>query len=232
LEINPRPARFDNKTSINYSAIRKQDELSHQHTVLRIALTLLLVFLLSRETLAYRYAFFAVFLVASLTDWYDGYAARKFGHVTEWGKFLDPLADKVLVLTMFFVFMSLGLVKPWMVVAIAARDFVITGLRSYAEWKRQPIVTSLTAKWKTAGEMLAIYVILIYLVALAHAATTGSRPEAMAWLQERKAIDKMMFVVTALTLITGIQYLVENRRHVRNLMLAFYRVFVPGKLAK
>jgi CDP-diacylglycerol--glycerol-3-phosphate 3-phosphatidyltransferase len=201
-------------------------------TVLRIALTPVLVFLLSREGLAYRYTSFAVFLLASLTDWYDGYAARKFGRVTEWGKFLDPLADKVLVLTMFFIFMSLGLVKGWMVAVITARDVVITGLRSYAELKRQPIVTSMSAKWKTVSQMTAIYVILIYLVAEAHVLASGAGPAWLTWLQERGAIDKMMFVVTFLTLATGIQYMFENWRHVRGLILAFYRVFVPSNLAK
>ncbi|MCI0697697.1 CDP-diacylglycerol--glycerol-3-phosphate 3-phosphatidyltransferase [candidate division KSB1 bacterium] len=204
----------------------------NQLTVLRIALTPVLVFLLSREGLSYRYASFAVFLLASLTDWYDGYAARKFGRVTAWGKFLDPLADKVLVLTMFFVFMSLGLVRGWMVVAITARDVLITGLRSYAEWKRQPIVTSMSAKWKTFSQMTAIYLILLYLVVLAHAAAADSSPGWVMWLVERKAIDKMMFAVTLLTLATGVQYIFENWRHVRNLMLAFYRVFDPGNLAK
>lgn len=204
----------------------------NQLTVLRIALTPVLVFLLSREGLSYRYASFVVFLLASLTDWYDGYAARKFGRVTEWGKFLDPLADKVLVLTMFFIFMSLGLVKGWMVAVITARDVVITGLRSYAELKRQPIVTSMSAKWKTVSQMTAIYIILIYLIAQAHVLASGAGPAWLTWLQERGAIDKMMFVVTLLTLATGIQYMLENWRHVRGLMLAFYRVFVPSNLAK
>jgi CDP-diacylglycerol--glycerol-3-phosphate 3-phosphatidyltransferase len=204
----------------------------NQLTVLRIALTPVLVFLLSRESLSYRCASFAVFLLASLTDWYDGYAARKFGRVTEWGKFLDPLADKVLVLTMFFIFMSLGLVKGWMVAVITARDVVITGLRSYAELKRQPIVTSMSAKWKTVSQMTAIYVILIYLVAQAHVLASGASPAWLTWLQERGAIDKMMFVVTFLTLATGLQYMFENWRHVRGLILAFYRVFVPSNLAK
>ncbi|MDZ7290383.1 MAG: CDP-diacylglycerol--glycerol-3-phosphate 3-phosphatidyltransferase [candidate division KSB1 bacterium] len=204
----------------------------NQLTVLRIALTPLLVYLLSRESLSYRYASFVVFLLASLTDWYDGYAARKFGRVTESGKFLDPLADKVLVLTMFFIFMSLGLVRGWMVAVITVRDVVITGLRSYAEWKRQPIVTSMSAKWKTVSQMTAIYVILIYIIAQAHFAAAGVLPAWLTWLQERGAIDKMMLVVTFLTLATGIQYLFENWRHVRGVVLAFYRVFVPSNLAK
>src|SRR5688572_6734775 len=126
--------------------------LPNQLTVLRMALTPLVVYCLTRESLAFRYLALVVFLFASLTDWYDGYAARKLGRVTQWGKFLDPLADKILVITTFAVFVSLGLVKAWMVVVIAVRDILMMALRLYGEWKRQPVVTSTTAKWKTAGQ--------------------------------------------------------------------------------
>ena len=120
--------------------------LPNQLTVLRMILTPLLVYLLSRESLNFRCYALVVFLVASLTDWYDGYVARKWGIVTQWGKFLDPLADKILVLTMFCVFVWLGVVKTWMVVVIAARDIIMTLLRLYGDWKRQPVVTSMSAK--------------------------------------------------------------------------------------
>jgi CDP-diacylglycerol--glycerol-3-phosphate 3-phosphatidyltransferase len=206
--------------------------LPNQLTVLRMVLAPLLVFLLSRESLTYRYLALIVFLFASLTDWYDGYAARKLGRITQWGKFLDPLADKILVITTFCVFVSLGVVKAWMVVVIAARDILMMGLRLYGEWKRQPVITSLSAKWKTAGQMTAIYIILVYLVVQAHTLATGNIPAWLIWLQESKALDKMMFVVTGVTLATGIQYLFENWRLVRNLILTCFRVFDPGNLAK
>jgi CDP-diacylglycerol--glycerol-3-phosphate 3-phosphatidyltransferase len=206
--------------------------LPNQLTVLRMVLAPLLVFLLSRESLTYRYLALIVFLFASLTDWYDGYAARKLGRITQWGKFLDPLADKILVITTFCVFVSLGVVKAWMVVVIAARDILMMGLRLYGEWKRQPVITSLSAKWKTAGQMTAIYIILVYLVVQAHTLATGNIPAWLIWLQESKALDKMMFVVTGVTLATGIQYIFENWRLVRHLILACFRVFDPGNLAK
>ena len=206
--------------------------LPNQLTVLRMILTPLLVFLLSGESLTHRYLALLVFLVASLTDWYDGYAARKFSRVTQWGKFLDPLADKILVITTFAVFVSLGLVRVWMVVVIAARDILMTALRLYGEWKRQPVVTSMSAKWKTAGQMTAIYAILLYLIVQAHALAAGASPAWLIWLQENNALDKMMFVVTGITIATGVQYLVENWRLVRHLILACFRVFDPGNLAK
>jgi len=206
--------------------------LPNQLTVLRMALTPVVVFFLSRESLAFRYLALIVFLLASLTDWYDGYAARKLGRITPWGKFLDPLADKILVITTFCVFASLGLVKAWMVVIIAVRDILMTVLRLYGEWKRQPVVTSMSAKWKTAGQMTAIYIILLYLVMHAHTVSAGTSPAWFIWLQQGKALDKMMLVVTFITFATGVQYLLENWRLVRNLILAFFRGFDPGNLAK
>ncbi len=206
--------------------------LPNQLTVLRMVLTPLLVYLLAREGLSFRCYAFVVFLLASLTDWYDGYVARKLGIVTPWGKFLDPLADKILVLTMFCVFVWLGLVKAWMVVVIAGRDIIMTLLRLYGDWKRQPVVTSMSAKWKTVGQMAAIYVILIYLIVKAHALAAGANPGWLTWLQERHVLDMMMLVVTGVTFATGIQYLIENWRLVRHLLLACFRMFAPGNLAK
>lgn len=206
--------------------------LPNQLTVLRMILTPLLVYLLSRESLNFRCYALVVFLVASLTDWYDGYVARKWGIVTQWGKFLDPLADKILVLTMFCVFVWLGVVKTWMLVVIAARDIIMTLLRLYGDWKRQPVVTSMSAKWKTVGQMTAIYVILLYLVIQAYTLATGISPVWLHWLQASQALDKMMLVVTGITLATGIQYMVENWRLVRHLIFACFRVFDPGNLAK
>ncbi|MDZ7344338.1 MAG: CDP-diacylglycerol--glycerol-3-phosphate 3-phosphatidyltransferase [candidate division KSB1 bacterium] len=173
-----------------------------------------------------------VFIIASLTDWYDGYVARKMGHITKWGKFLDPLADKILILAIFSSLAWLGVIKVWMVAIIVVRDVVVTLLRTYAEWKRRPIVTSNTAKWKTAGQMVAIHLLLLYLLARSHALATGVTAGWLVWVEQSQAIEHMMLFVTLLTLLTGIQYLIENWRHLRDMIVAFYRVFDPGNLAK
>lgn len=206
--------------------------LPNQLTLLRIILTPLLVFLLIFENLYCRYLSLVIFIIASLTDWYDGYVARKMGHITKWGKFLDPLADKILILAIFSSLAWLGVIKVWMVVIIVVRDVVVTLLRTYAEWKRRPIVTSSTAKWKTAGQMVAIHLLLFYLIARSHALSTGVEAGWLVWLEESQAIEHMMLFVTLLTLLTGIQYLIENWRHLRDIIVAFYRVFDPGNLAK
>jgi len=198
-------------------------------TILRIVLTPVVVALLGVETLYFRVASLTVFVIAALTDWFDGHLARKFGYVSALGNFLDPLADKILVLSTLFAFAFYGHVAVWMVVVIAARDLIITLLRCYADWKRQPVVTSTTAKWKTASQMIAVYVIMLCLII--HAYSTES-PNALAWEKWQVYINLMMQLVTLITLATAVQYLVENRHHVRSLMLACLRLFAPGNLAK
>src|SRR5262245_56406482 len=130
-------------------------------TVLRIVLTPVFVILLLSDSPALKTASLIVYIVAALTDWYDGWIARKYGYITRWGKFLDPLADKILSSSALFSFVTLHLVDAWMVWVIVIRDFVITGLRVSAEWNNQPIVTSRTAQAKTFGEFVVIYYILI-----------------------------------------------------------------------
>ena len=125
--------------------------LPNQLTILRIILTPVFVFLLFIEGSVFKYCSLIVFVLASLTDWYDGYAARKFGEITMWGQFLDPLADKILVSSGFICFSILGYTPAWMVLIIVGRDFLITGLRSYAILKGQPIHTNFFAKCKTSG---------------------------------------------------------------------------------
>ena len=103
-----------------------------------------------------------IFTIAALTDWYDGYAARKTGGITMWGQFLDPLADKILVSSGFICFSILGYIPVWMVMVVVIRDFLITAFRSYAIIKNQPITTSFVAKTKTFVQFGILYLIFIY----------------------------------------------------------------------
>ena len=138
--------------------------LPNQLTLLRILLTPVFVSLLLSSEPSMKLAAMVVFLIATLTDWYDGYFARKYGYITKWGKFLDPLADKILVSAAFFCLVHLDVVRLWMVIIIVIRDFLITGLRSYAMFCGTPVVTSQLAKIKTFLQMAVVYLILFYYV--------------------------------------------------------------------
>jgi CDP-diacylglycerol--glycerol-3-phosphate 3-phosphatidyltransferase len=189
-------------------------------TVLRILLTPLFVFSLLED--GWQLYSVIIFLVASITDWYDGYLARKFGYSSDWGKFLDPLADKILVLAAFFSFVYLGVVKLWMVMVIVTRDFIITGLRSYAMSKGQPMITNITAKLKTATQMTMIVLILIVIAlqsVLARFALSMSEhiEETVSMVARYNVIYAGMLVVTLLTALSGAIYLYQNRDSLRQL---------------
>ncbi len=191
--------------------------LPNQLTLLRVALTpVFVVLILSESTLAKQISL-VVFIVAALTDWYDGWAARKFGHISRWGKFLDPLADKILTSVAFLVYVYLGLIDAWMAWVVIIRDFLITGLRSYAEYRDQPIVTSKTAQAKTFGQFVVIYYILILYVARHIPALSSQISAEIDTLMHPQVLFGMMLLVTLSTVGTGIAYLFDNRKVLKEL---------------
>ena len=186
-------------------------------TILRIVLTPLFVVLLFSESPFFKELALGVYVVAALTDWYDGWVARKYGYVSRWGKFLDPLADKILAAAALFSFVYLKLVDSWMVWVIIARDLIITSLRSYAEWKDEPIVTSKTAQAKTFGEFTIIYYILIVYVASQVDLIRRNFPNLLATLMNRQVLFGMVLLVAISALGTGIVYIFDNRKFLREL---------------
>jgi CDP-diacylglycerol--glycerol-3-phosphate 3-phosphatidyltransferase len=200
--------------------------LPNQLSLLRILLTPVFVSLLFVGNLHFKIVAFILFVVASVTDYYDGYTARKFGAITMTGQFLDPLADKILVSSSLISFNVLGYVPAWMVLIIVIRDFLITGFRSYAILKGKPIVTHKLAKAKTYLQLIVLYFIFIY-----HLLTWSAPPlflkGVLEWIREWNLIHSLMIGITLLTLITGLLYLIENRSHVKKFAIAIYRIFIP-----
>ena len=131
-------------------------------TLARIFLSPVFMILILFESFAWRLAATGVFIIAALTDLADGYLARKWGMNSGFGRFMDPLADKILVSTAFLSFVTLGYARGWMVMIIIVREFLITGLRSVAAYKGMVISPSILAKWKTVSQMVAIVAILLY----------------------------------------------------------------------
>ena len=204
--------------------------LPTQLTVLRIILTPVFLSLIFYNGFQYKLYAFIVYIIASLTDWYDGYYARKFGTVSKWGKFLDPLADKILVSSALVAFHILGYIRLWILIVILVRDFLITGLRSYALFKNQPVVTIYLAKVKTFIQMASVYVIFLILIFKQLAMRRGTQFAIINFLERINFIDKLMLLVVLLTLYTGIRYFFENRSHIITIVKTFYRVFIPSDL--
>lgn len=103
-----------------------------------------------------------IFLIASFTDWLDGYYARKYNLITNMGKFLDPLADKLLVSAAFILLVELDLVAAWIVIAIISREFAVTGFRLVAAGEGVVLAASNMGKLKTVSQILAIAFLLLH----------------------------------------------------------------------
>ncbi len=191
----------------------------NQLTLLRILLTPVFVFFLFSDDPTDKQIALGIFIVAAVTDWYDGYVARRWGYITRWGKFLDPLADKVLTSAAFFSFVAIGYADAWMVWIIVLRDVIITGLRSFAEYRSMPIDTSGFAKTKTFVQLVVIYLFLVeYIVRTA--------PELNAqfgWFFDIVASPAIMYLMMTaamlLTAATGVMYLLTNRRIILQLFI-------------
>ncbi len=158
----------------------------------------------------------AVFLLAAVSDWYDGWYARKYNAGSAFGKFFDPLADKVLVGAAFFAFVFLGILNIWMVVVIVGRDVLVTVLRVAADRRHQPVVTSQLAKWKTAMQLVFLwYIVAVYTMQNIIWIRQSVGSPFLASFFSPWIIYGSMIVLTALSLITAAQYLLENRHILR-----------------
>ncbi len=214
-------------------------------TVLRVLAVPIFIYLIVQPDMNLRMWALGLFVVASLTDLLDGYLARKWKQETEFGKFLDPLADKTLVLGAFITFIFLSnQVQVWMVLAIVARDLLITSLRYIAVHRGRSLRTSRLGKWKTAFQMFSIVVILLSIVFVSYkerrfindmygdARIAGVGPWQISWESFQTFISGesssviyglstfvpyyLMLITTAITIISGLRYIVTN-----------YQLFLP-----
>jgi len=184
--------------------------LPNKLTIARIILAPFFMIFLLIDNIYLRYLATLIFIVAALTDVYDGYLARKTGVTTGFGKFMDPLADKVLVSTAFISFVALGYVQTWMVLIIILREFLVTGFRSLAAYKGVVILPSYLAKWKTGCQMIVIIIILVYINLKSTLLPLGYNWSIFTTDSAFWAFDVMIFITMLLTVGTGIDYLVKN----------------------
>ncbi|MEJ2196091.1 MAG: CDP-diacylglycerol--glycerol-3-phosphate 3-phosphatidyltransferase [Ignavibacteriaceae bacterium] len=193
--------------------------LPNQLTILRIILSpIFLVLFLSPEPLLKQISL-GVFIIAALSDWYDGWLARKFNYITEWGKFMDPLADKILTSVAFLGFAMVGLLEWWMVVIVLVRDFTITILRIYADRKGYMFITSNYAKWKTLIQMVFLYYLLILYVASITPELVSKFADVILTLLDTGMIYYIMLLITIITVHTGYIYINNNMNLIKKLFL-------------
>lgn len=170
----------------------------------------------------------AIFLLAAISDWYDGWYARRYNASTPLGRFMDPLADKVLVGTALIAFAINDILPIWMVAVVVGRDLLLTVIRVGADRLSRPIRTSRLAQWKTALQL----VFLFYLVAawtFRHIAwlDTSSLHDTVRVLLDPTSMGIAMLLLTLLTVATAVQYMRDNRQTIRTLLHASFARTAP-----
>lgn len=169
--------------------------LPNKLTLIRIFLVPVCMLLILK---GYMYWALGVFMVASVTDFFDGYIARKYNLVTSFGKIMDPLADKILVFGALLCFLELGFINSWCVAIILAREFFVTGMRVVAVDKGKVIAASWWGKVKTNIQIFAVILGFI---------TFAMTENATALLVGRIGI----YIATVFTAMSWVAYIFENK---------------------
>ncbi len=141
-----------------------------------------------------------IFIVASLTDLADGKIARKYHLVTNFGKFMDPLADKLLVCSALIALVELDRIPAWVVIIIIAREFIISGFRLVASDSGVVIAASYWGKFKTTFQMVMVCLMLV---------NVPGAEEKLPWLNPAAQI--LMWIALALTILSLVDYLMKNK---------------------
>ncbi|MBU1999133.1 MAG: CDP-diacylglycerol--glycerol-3-phosphate 3-phosphatidyltransferase [Candidatus Omnitrophota bacterium] len=185
--------------------------LANRITMLRVVFTFVFMFSLSLSGLWAKVASLVIFSCAALSDILDGRIAKKKNQITDFGKLMDPIADKILVLAAFAAFVQLGLIEAWMFVIIVAREILITSLRLFALNKGKVLSAAKAGKHKTASQMAVIFYILGFVV-LKEVRLVYSTWNPTLEKYFRNSIFLLMLVTVGLTLYSGLQYLWDNRK--------------------
>ena len=191
--------------------------LPNKLTILRVILIPFFVFfLISPFFDGYgNYIALAIFIIASLTDMADGKIARKNGLVTDFGKFADPLADKILVLAAFLCFVQLGICDCVAVIIVLFREFSVTSIRLIAASKGKVVAANMWGKAKTVSQMIAIIAVIAMQIVL-------ELPEVGLNFINTATFEPIFFVVgeiliwisVVFTIISGVVYIIQNRQFI------------------
>lgn len=184
--------------------------LPNQLTVLRIILSPVFLFFFLSDVIWMKQISVAIYIVAALSDWYDGWLARKFNYITSWGKFWDPLADKILTSVVFIGFAIVDLIPWWMVIVIVGRDVIITLLRVFADVKNYVFTTSYYAKWKTMLQMIFLYYLLLLYVAQFTPEINLRYGDLISLLLNKELIFFIAMLITIITFHSGVLYIIRN----------------------
>lgn len=184
--------------------------IANKLTISRILLAFICIGFVLADSLVSLIIALVVFILASLTDFLDGYLARKRNLISDLGKLLDPIADKILIIGVFCAFLELGVINAWMVSLIMLREFIITGLRLYGLNKGVVLEARRLGKHKTISQVVGIGVIFLSLILSKVLPQSKAVVILQGWL-----IPILMWYIVAITLLSGVYYFWVNRRTIR-----------------
>ncbi len=185
--------------------------LPNQLTLTRIILTFVFIYFISKDGLSFVVAATLLFILACLTDFADGYIAKKYHLVSDFGKLMDPIADKFLILAAFLAFVRMQVVENWMVILILGREIIVTSLRIFALTKTKVLAAERAGKHKTVSQMVAIFAILGFIIFKKSLYIRSQWSESIE-IWWRCGIDMLMLMTVGLTLISGLAYIWNNRK--------------------
>ena len=187
--------------------------LPNKLTLMRIILTPIFMAVLYWGFPGADYAALGIFIIASLTDLLDGKIARKYNLVTDFGKFADPLADKILVTAAMLWFVEVGRMPAWALLVVLLREFAVSGLRMIASDKGRVIAAGWSGKVKTAATMVCVIVMLAIgpMVEEALMAMYVSSSYTQSRLPILLVDPVCVWVIVLTTLYSGVEYFVKNR---------------------
>jgi CDP-diacylglycerol--glycerol-3-phosphate 3-phosphatidyltransferase len=190
--------------------------LPNKITLIRIALVFIFMFFLFSKGLIFKCLALLTFIAAAFSDYLDGFIAKRYHIVSDFGKLMDPIADKILTLAAFLAFVEMKLIPAWMVVIILMRELIITGFRFLALTRGDVLPASLAGKQKTVSQMFSIFVILLFIIFR----EAGVRvfgfwsPDFEYWYKQ--IIFILMLITVALTIISGVSYLINSKKYFLN----------------
>jgi len=187
-------------------------------TILRIIISPIFMYFFLLDTFAMRMVSLVLFIIAALTDLADGHYARKYGIITGFGKFMDPLADKILVSSALISFIALKYVSPLPVILIIGREFSITGLRLLAAYRGVVIPPTWWAKVKTFLQLSFVGLVLGYVSLISGLEHYESPALATVMFDYRFYFNLLAWATAAVTIITGLDYIRKYYYMIRTML--------------
>ncbi len=179
--------------------------LANKLTISRIVLAGIFILFLFVRGAGAKVMALSIFLIACITDYYDGLIARKSAGLTDFGKLMDPIADKILILGGFLAFVEMKIIPAWMVMVIIARELIITGIRMLALSKKKVLGAGIAGKHKTVSQIVAVFSILVFLIIR----DSGFTFRYIGYYS--KGVYVLMLITVVMTLLSGISYMMRNR---------------------